>query len=77
MAVSGFLDAAQPIWHNATKEILANITERAPNGSKGLQRTNSAKDLCNLRLLSSDLEVTDSTEVEVLQTELSDVVLSN
>ncbi|BAS80960.1 uncharacterized protein [Oryza sativa Japonica Group] len=77
LAVSGFLDAAQPIWHNATKEILANITERAPNGSKGLQRTNSAKDLCNLRLLSSDLEVTDSTEVEVLQTELSDVVLSN
>ncbi|KAF0933045.1 hypothetical protein E2562_013799 [Oryza meyeriana var. granulata] len=78
LAVSGFLDVAQPIWRNATKEILASKTERSPglNGSKEFQLTSSGKDFCNVCLFSPDLGVTDASEVEVLETEFADIVLS-
>ncbi|KAL5212690.1 hypothetical protein ABZP36_023537 [Zizania latifolia] len=79
LAVSGFLDVAQPIWHNATNDILANTPDRTLvlNGSKGFQRISSGKGFCNSRLFPPDQEVTDASEVEALQTELADVVLHN
>lgn len=79
LAVSKFLEVAQPIWRNAIKDFFANITERTPdlNGSKGFRRTSSGKDFCNLCFSSSDLEVTDASEVEILQTEFADIILSN
>uniref|UniRef100_A0A0D9VL51 Polymerase/histidinol phosphatase N-terminal domain-containing protein n=1 Tax=Leersia perrieri TaxID=77586 RepID=A0A0D9VL51_9ORYZ len=79
LAVSGFLDVAQPIWHNSTKEILADMTERTPglNGSKRFQWTRSGKDFCNLCLLSPGLKVTDDSGVEVIQTEFAEIALSS
>ncbi|KAM3225168.1 hypothetical protein ACQJBY_058109 [Aegilops geniculata] len=77
LAFFRFLEAAQPIWCNAIKEIFANATERTGlNGPKGCQRTSSVDDLCNVCLSSPDLEETDDSEVEVL-TEFADIILSN
>ncbi|XP_062220969.1 uncharacterized protein LOC133920366 [Phragmites australis] len=79
LAVSKFLEVAQPIWHNGIKEIFASTTERMTNlnGSKGFRRVSSAGDFCILRLSSPDMEVTDAPEVELLRTEVAGIVLSN
>ncbi|KAM3243624.1 hypothetical protein ACQJBY_055522 [Aegilops geniculata] len=77
LAFFRFLEAAQPIWCNAIKEIFANTTERTGlNGPKGCQRTSSVDDLCNMCFSSPDLKETDDSEVEVL-TEFADIILSN
>uniref|UniRef100_A0A0A9AHY0 Protein trpH n=1 Tax=Arundo donax TaxID=35708 RepID=A0A0A9AHY0_ARUDO len=80
LSVFKFLEVAQPIWHDAIKEIFASsITERATelmNGSKGFRRASSAGDFCILRFSSPNLGVTDAPEVEVLRTEVADIVLA-
>uniref|UniRef100_J3NCN2 Uncharacterized protein n=3 Tax=Oryza brachyantha TaxID=4533 RepID=J3NCN2_ORYBR len=75
LAVSKFLDVAQPIWHGATKEIMPNMTETVP-GLNGSTELSSGKDFCNLCLFSPGLEVTEASEVEVLITEFADIALS-
>ncbi|VAI49243.1 unnamed protein product [Triticum turgidum subsp. durum] len=78
LAFFRFLEAAQPIWCNAIKEIFANATERTGlNGPKGCHRTNSVDDLCNTCLSSPELGETDDSEAEVLRTEFADIILSN
>ncbi|KAL6635144.1 hypothetical protein ACP70R_027815 [Stipagrostis hirtigluma subsp. patula] len=74
-----FLEAAQPIWRNAIKEIFASIAERTTdlNGLKRFRRTSSAKDFCIMHISSPELEVTDATEIEVLLTEVAGIVLCN
>ncbi|KAL6911505.1 hypothetical protein ACP4OV_000310 [Aristida adscensionis] len=76
-----FLQAAQPIWRSAIREIFASIAERTSlnlNGSKEFRRTSSAKDFCIMRRLSSlELEASDGTEIEVLLTEVAGIVLGN
>ncbi|CAN6246066.1 unnamed protein product [Urochloa humidicola] len=77
LAVSQFLEKAKPIWHNAVKEIFASVSERTTdfNGSNRFRRISSTGDFCILRLSSEDPELTDASDVEVLQTEVADVVV--
>ncbi|CAO2040652.1 unnamed protein product [Urochloa humidicola] len=77
LAVSRFLEKAKPIWHNAVKEIFASVSERTTNlnGSNGFRRISSAGDFCILHLSSEDPGLTDASDIEVLQTEVANVVL--
>ncbi|RLN08019.1 hypothetical protein C2845_PM11G25490 [Panicum miliaceum] len=79
LAVFKFLEIAKPIWHNAIKEIFASISERTTdlNESNGFRRISSAGDFCILRLSSEDPELTGASEVEVLRTEVADIVLTH
>ncbi|PAN08272.1 hypothetical protein PAHAL_1G399300 [Panicum hallii] len=79
LAVFKFLEIAKPIWHNAIREIFASISERTTdlNGSNGFQRISSAGDFCIPRHSSEDPELTSVSEVEVLRTEVTDIVLTH
>jgi len=79
LSVFKFLEIAKPIWHNAIKEIFASISKRTTdlNGSNGFRRISSAGDFCVLRLSCEDPELTGASEVEVLQTEVADIVLTH
>jgi hypothetical protein len=79
LAFFRFLEVAQPIWRNAMKEMGSDTIERIPDlkGSKGCRRTSSGNDLFSMCLSSPELEETGDSEVEIVQMEFSNIILSN